>query len=118
MDEAKIRSAILPIRVVNYIRTLFGPKRLSSSYPELPLINDRFESNIKNLFIIGDLSGTALIKITMNQGFDLANQLQNQLDSTSRNRIPKSAYEVLIIGGGCSGLAAIRQLNKLGVRCL
>lgn len=103
--------------LIDFFKTLFGPKTLGASYPEIPAINHRFESSVNNLFVIGDLSGTPLIKMAMNQGFDLANQLKNQLDST-RPKIPQGAYEVMVIGGGCAGLGAIRQLNKLGIRSL
>ncbi|MBT3785565.1 NAD(P)-binding domain-containing protein [bacterium] len=104
-------------RLQQYPRLLFGKKNLSPSYPEKPVVDDNFESNVKDLYIIGDVSGTPLIKMTMNQGFDLANLLHREIQSKGQTLDP-DAYEVLVIGAGCAGLGALRQLQKLGIRSL
>ena len=98
-------------------RVLFGKKLLGPSYPQKPYVDDHFESNLEGLYIIGDLSGTPLIKMTMNQGYDLANHLKKELDQ-AREKVPSSVYEVIVIGAGCAGMGTIRQLQKLGVRSL
>lgn len=80
---------------------------------KLPRVNENYESNIKGLFIIGEVSGTPLIKMGLNQGNRLINQLfENKL----RESLPPDVYEVLIVGAGASGLGAANRAHELGLR--
>ncbi|PCJ19909.1 MAG: hypothetical protein COB02_06420 [Candidatus Cloacimonadota bacterium] len=96
------------------LKVMFGPKRLGPSYPTKPQVSDDFETNIKNLYIIGDLSGTPLIKLTLNQGYDLAHKLKEKLKKTTKDDI----YDLIIIGAGCAGLGLLREANELGLKSL
>ena len=94
------------------LKTMFGKKTLGPSYPERPVTNDQAESNIPGLFIIGDISGTSLIKLTINQGVQTANELASRL----KGRENDSDFQVAVIGCGCAGMGALRQLKKLGIK--
>ncbi|MCO4782630.1 MAG: NAD(P)-binding domain-containing protein [Candidatus Cloacimonetes bacterium] len=96
------------------LKVMFGPKKLGPSYPQKPLISDEFETNVKDLYIIGDLSGTPLIKLTLNQGYDLAHILKQKITSSEDPDI----YDLIIIGAGCAGLGLLREANNLGLKVL
>ena len=102
-------------RVFQNLSIMFGKKSLGPSYPERPIVNENFESNVEGMYIIGDVSGTPLIKMTLNQGFELANRL---LEKLSDKKSPEGVYDVLVVGAGCAGLGALRQLKKKGARAL
>ena len=92
---------------------MFGKKVLGPSYPDLPVIDDHAESNIPGLFVIGDISGTALIKMTINQGFKTANEIASRLKGKEDSNCD---FQVAIIGCGCAGMGSLRQLHKLGIK--
>ena len=92
---------------------MFGKKVLGPSYPNLPVIDDHAESNIPGLFVIGDISGTALIKMTINQGFKTANEIASRLKGKEDSNCD---FQVAIIGCGCAGMGSLRQLHKLGIK--
>ena len=96
------------------LKIMFGPKTLGPSYPTKPQISTEFETNVKDLYIIGDLSGTPLIKLTLNQGYDLAHILKKKLSASSDPEL----YDLVIIGAGCAGLGLLREANSLGLKAL
>jgi len=95
---------------------LFAKRTLSPSYPDRPYVDDYFQSNIPGLYVAGDLSGTPLVKLTLNQGFDLANHLVDRLESEPSKA--QDVLDVIVVGVGCAGLGTIRQLQKCGVSVL
>jgi thioredoxin reductase (NADPH) len=72
---------------------------------DMPYLTPEFETTIKNLFIIGELGGLALIKNAVNQGRTCIDTI------ASRPRAAKPAngaeiYDVLIVGAGPAGISA------------
>jgi NosR/NirI family transcriptional regulator, nitrous oxide reductase regulator len=102
--------------LTSLLSPLFSKKTMSPSYPERPLVNDSLESNIPGLYVAGDLSGTPLVKLTLNQGFDLANHLADRLKSETSGT--PDVLDVVVVGAGCAGLGTIRQLKKRGMKVL
>ncbi|MDA0348733.1 MAG: NAD(P)-binding domain-containing protein [Verrucomicrobia bacterium] len=98
--------------MIDTLKVMFGKKVLGPSYPDLPVIDDHAESNIPGLFVIGDISGTALIKMTINQGFKTANEIASRLKGKEDSACD---YQVTVIGCGCAGMGSLRQLHKLGI---
>jgi len=99
--------------MIDTLKVMFGKKVLGPSYPDLPVIDDHAESNIPGLFVIGDISGTALIKMTINQGFKTANEIASRLKGKEDSNCD---FQVAIIGCGCAGMGSLRQLHKLGIK--
>ena len=82
----------------------------------LPYLTPEFETNVPNLFIVGELGGLALIKNAVHQGRAAIDHIVERLDTESL-RDPQ-AYDVIIVGAGPAGISASlraieRKLNYL-----
>lgn len=76
-----------------------------------PVLDRDFQSNIPNLFVIGDLSGSPDIKSALNSGWRVAHHIGRLPRLNPANGQP----EVLIIGAGPAGVNAALEFEKLGV---
>src|SRR5205807_10231058 len=70
----------------------------------VPTRNEAFMTNVPGCYIIGDVSGTPLIKNAVNEGADVITYLAQELRSGSPE--PKAELDVAIIGSGPAGLSA------------
>lgn len=77
---------------------------------DLPHVNERFETNIKGIYIAGELGGMGLIKNSVEQG-------QQAMDSIASMKKPKrdGVSDVVIIGAGPAGISATLQAKKQGL---
>ena len=83
----------------------------------LPIVNGRFESSVKGIYVVGDATGTPLVKVAANQGVDVVQKMAasgvfkpSGSDSDSEN------LDLVIIGGGPAGLSAAIEAGKLGLK--
>ena len=67
---------------------------------DLPILNEHFETSVRNLFIVGELGGMGLIKNAVTQGRKVVEYI------ASRPRTSNGAYDVVVVGAGPAGLAA------------
>jgi putative YpdA family bacillithiol system oxidoreductase len=76
---------------------------------DLPVLNEHFETSVRNLFIVGELGGMGLIKNAITQGRKAVEHI------ASRARTSDGAYDVVVVGAGPAGLAAglSAKANKL-----
>lgn len=63
-----------------------------------------FMTNVSGCYLIGDCSGTPLIKNAANEGADVINHIVQELRKSPAE--PKADYEVAIVGIGPAGLSA------------
>src|SRR5215213_4665197 len=70
----------------------------------VPVRDTRFMTNVPGCYIIGDVSGTPLIKNAANEGADVVLHIAEELKGTPPE--PKAEYDVAIIGIGPAGLSA------------
>lgn len=80
---------------------------------DLPHVNQNFETNVKGIYIVGELGGMGLIKNSVEQGKQAAQYIFNSLDKSS-----KSEYDLIIVGAGPAGIAANLQAKILGMKTL
>jgi thioredoxin reductase (NADPH) len=73
---------------------------------DMPRLTPEYETSIRNLFIVGELGGLALIKNAVSQGRDCVDTIVKRIGSTTANAGPSSVYDVLIVGAGPAGISA------------
>jgi putative YpdA family bacillithiol system oxidoreductase len=66
---------------------------------EMPVINEHYETNVKGIFIVGELGGLGLIKNAVRQGTAAGEFIASLQTAHS------AEYDVVIVGAGPSGLA-------------
>jgi thioredoxin reductase (NADPH) len=70
----------------------------------VPTRNEKFMTDVPGCYIIGDVSGTPLIKNAANEGADVINHIVHELKNSAPE--PKAEFDVAIIGIGPAGLSA------------
>jgi thioredoxin reductase/Pyruvate/2-oxoacid:ferredoxin oxidoreductase delta subunit len=78
---------------------------------ELPHVSQEFETNIKGLYIAGELGGMGLIKNAVEQG---KQALQNIVKNINKN--VKAEYDVVIVGAGPAGISATLEASKQNLK--
>ncbi len=79
---------------------------------ELPLYNDTLETNVGGLYLAGEVTGKALIKIAINQG-------KQVVESIMKSPPPKNgAYDIIVVGGGPAGVSTGLAAKKEGLKVL
>jgi len=87
---------------------------------DMAYLTSQHETSIKNLFIVGELGGLALIKNAVNQGRDCIDNISNRVTALGARRSMPDVFDVLIVGAGPAGIsaslrAAERKLNYITV---
>jgi thioredoxin reductase len=80
----------------------------------VPTRNEKFMTNVPGCYIIGDVSGTPLIKNAANEGADVINHIAQELQGSSRE--PKAEFDVAIVGIGPAGLSAAVVARQQSLR--
>lgn len=80
---------------------------------DLPHVNPYFETNVKGIFIAGEIGGMGLIKNAVEQGKQAVENLYKGLKNTG-----KTEYDLIIVGAGPAGISATLQAKKLGLKTL
>ncbi|HEV3235547.1 MAG TPA: NAD(P)-binding domain-containing protein, partial [Gemmataceae bacterium] len=85
---------------------------------DMATLTPQYETTIKNLFIVGELGGLALIKNAVNQGRDCIDNIFNRVSTLGFRRATSDVLDVLIVGAGPAGIsaslrAAEKKLNYL-----
>jgi len=80
-----------------------------------PEIDDSYESNVKGIYIIGDISGVPLLKNAVNMGYDLIQKIGPSLKA---EKLVDDEYHLIIIGAGGAGLAAALAAKDMGLKYL
>ena len=75
-----------------------------SMVADMPYLSPEFETSIRNLFIIGELGGLALIKNAVNQGRSCIDTIAARPRSASSKGT--EIHDVLIVGAGPAGISA------------
>jgi thioredoxin reductase (NADPH) len=80
---------------------------------DLPHISKNFETNVKGIFIAGELGGMGLIKNAVEQG---SQAMENISKLIAKNH--RAPYDVIIIGAGPAGISGSLAAKKHGLRFL
>lgn len=80
---------------------------------DLPHVNQNFETNVQGIFIAGELGGMGLIKNSVEQGKQAADEISKTLDQSHN-----ASYDLVIIGAGPAGIAASVQSKLNGLNAI
>ncbi len=79
----------------------------------LATLTPAYETTVKNMFIVGELGGLALIKNAINQGRDCVDTIAARLASSKTAAPCSDAYDLVIVGAGPAGISAsLRAIEK------
>ena len=81
-----------------------------------PILRKGNESNIKGLFVIGDLAGAPVIKLAMAQGFEVIDYIASLPDMQDRQGSEDDLLDVLVVGAGAAGLNAALAARDKGFK--
>jgi thioredoxin reductase (NADPH) len=82
---------------------------------KVPSRDSRYETNVPGCYIVGDVSGTPLIKNAANEGADVIRHVAEGLRAAG-DADARADYDVAIIGVGPAGLSAAITAQGLGLR--
>ncbi|HVA40677.1 MAG TPA: NAD(P)-binding domain-containing protein [Candidatus Binataceae bacterium] len=82
---------------------------------EVPLLDDTYQSTLKQLYIVGETAGTASINFAMKSGRLVVEAIADELKHRKLELAPDE-YEIAIVGCGPSGLAATATAKSSGLR--
>ena len=80
----------------------------------LPVVDGRYESSVKGLFVIGDVTGLPLVKVAANQGREVIEQMEKA--GLFKNRSELEGLDLVIVGGGPAGISAAIECEKRGLK--
>jgi len=74
---------------------------------EIPHVKETFETNVKGIYIAGELGGMGLIRNAMTQGKEAVEYISKSITGNSNG-----SFDLIIIGAGPAGIAASLQAKK------
>ncbi len=77
---------------------------------DLPHVNENFETNIKGIYIAGELGGMGLIKNSVEQGQQAIDRMVKEKKPSKENII-----DVVVVGAGPAGISATLAAKKHGL---
>lgn len=80
---------------------------------DLPHLNPNFETNVKGIFVAGELGGMGLIRNAVTQGKEAVENIHQSL-----NRQVSATYDLIVVGAGPAGISATLQAKKMGMSVL
>jgi thioredoxin reductase len=80
----------------------------------VPARDEKFMTDVPGCYLVGDVSGTPLIKNAANEGADVIRHIAEELKGSPAE--PKAEFDVAIIGIGPAGLSAAVLAKQHGLR--
>ena len=78
----------------------------------LATLTSQYETTVKNMFIIGELGGLALIKNAVNQGRDCVDTIASRISAGTASSVA-GLYDLIVVGAGPAGISAsLRAIEK------
>ena len=78
-----------------------------------PILDEHYQSNVRGLYLAGDIAGAPVVKLAMEQGCQVAQQIASTLKAPSSGA---DVLDVLVIGAGAAGLSAALEAQTLGLK--
>jgi thioredoxin reductase (NADPH) len=94
---------------VDAITLVFGTAKRGV---EIPFVNPYFETNVKGLYISGELGGMGLIRNSILQGTKAVDNIAQALKDEGPVSAPDDIFDILIVGAGPAGIGATLNAMK------
>ena len=92
---------------------------------DIPYITPNFETNVKGIFIVGELGGMGLIRNAVTQGREAVEYISCFIKNTTPSSPPSKGgvvggdiYDTIIVGAGPSGISALLAALKYKLKFL
>lgn len=93
------------------IELVFGTARRGI---ELPVVDERFETNQAGVYVVGELGGMGLIRNAVRQGMEAGQYIAE----SSRRGDGGEVLDAVVVGAGPAGISATLSLMDAGLRVL
>ncbi len=90
-----------------------NPTGLVDRFPE---IDGKGETSVKGVYVIGDLTGIPLLKLAAEGGKKIIDTLDADAQFQSQRKTMAADYDIVIVGGGVSGISAAIEAMQRGYR--
>ncbi len=80
---------------------------------DLPHVDPLFETNVKGIYIAGEIGGMGLIKNAVEQGRQAVDNIAKSLDPAIN-----AEFDLVIVGAGPAGISATLQAKKRNLRAI
>ena len=80
---------------------------------DLPHVKQDFETNVKGIYIAGELGGMGLIKNSVEQGKQAVNNIAKSISKTQ-----DAEYDLVIVGAGPAGISATLEAKRQGLKTI
>lgn len=86
--------------------------------PNLPVLSGAHETTVPGIFVAGELGGFALIRVAVEQGLRVMDEIGRRTALASRSKTRDSTLDTIIVGAGPAGIAASLRARELGLNYL
>ncbi len=97
---------------------LFEARKPEPSYPVLPDRDEKGESSIPGVYLVGEVAGTPLIKLGLDAGHEMVAQLVAEVRAEGAAATAEAVYDFVIVGAGAAGLGAASHAQELGLKAV
>ena len=80
---------------------------------DIPHLSVNFETNVKGIFIAGELGGMGLIKNAVTQGFEAVEYISKTIEKNLN-----ASYDLIVVGSGPAGISATLAAKKYNLSVL
>ena len=80
----------------------------------LPIVNSRYESSVRGVFVIGDVTGLPLVKVAANQGREVIEKMESSGLFQASDKL--EGLDLVIVGGGPAGISAAIECEKRNLK--
>ena len=105
-------------RLSDFAGLLVSKKKPEPSYPTLPAVDEHGQSSVRGIFLVGEVAGVPLIKLGLNAGHEIVDQLAPQIKAERGESDTSEVLDLMIVGAGASGLGAAARAQELGLRAV
>jgi putative YpdA family bacillithiol system oxidoreductase len=80
---------------------------------DMPRLTPEYETNVGNLFIVGELGGLALVKNAVNQGRECVDIISGRLAALADGNQDPEVVDICVVGAGPAGISASLRAIEL-----